>query len=83
MGSVLILDDATYHMSEKEEARLLAVLRRTGAATILTSKRWSAGRLADRIAVIKDGAVVEQGTHNDLMRQHSSYALEWHAMASP
>lgn len=83
MGSVLLLDDATVLLSEVEEAKLLRELRQTGAATILTSNKWATGRFADKIAVVKDGAIVESGTHNELIArgpQQSLYAAKWHAM---
>lgn len=85
VGSVLLLDDPTLHFSEVEEARLLLDLRQSRAATIITSNRWATGRFADRIAVIKDGAIVETGTHSELLNrgpQQSIYAAKWHAMTS-
>lgn len=85
VGSVLLLDDLTLHLSEAEEARLLQDLRKSGAATVITSNRWATGRFADRIAVIKDGAIVETGTHSELLNrgpQQSIYAAKWHAMTS-
>jgi ABC-type hemin transport system ATPase subunit len=83
VGSVLLLDDPTALLSEVDEAKLLKELRRTGAATIVTSNKWAAGRFGDHIAVVKDGAVVESGTHNELLArgpQQSLYAAKWHAM---
>jgi len=85
VGSVLLLDDLTLHLSEVEEGRILRDLRATGAATIITSNRWATGRFADKIAVLKDGAIVEFGTHAELMNrgpQNSIYAAKWHAMTS-
>jgi ABC-type hemin transport system ATPase subunit len=82
-GSVLLLDDATVLLSEVEEAKVLRELRQTGAATVLTSNKWATGRFADRIVVMKDGAIVESGTHNELIArgpQQSLYAAKWHAM---
>jgi ABC-type multidrug transport system fused ATPase/permease subunit len=83
IGSVLLLDDPTVLLSEVEEAKLLKELRQTGAATILTTNKWATGRFADHIAVLKDGAIVESGTHNELIArgpQQSLYAAKWHAM---
>jgi ABC-type multidrug transport system fused ATPase/permease subunit len=83
IGSILLLDDLTIHLSEIEEARLLQDLRSTGAATVLSSNRWATGRLVDKIAVVKDGAIVEFGTHAELMGrgpQQSIYAAKWYAM---
>ena len=83
IGSVLLLDDPTVLLSEIEEAKLLNELRQTGAATILSTNKWATGRFADQIAVIKDGAIVEIGTHNELLSrgtQQSLYAAKWQAM---
>jgi ABC-type cobalamin transport system ATPase subunit len=83
IGSVLLLDEPTVLLSEVEEAKLLRELRQTGAATILTTNKWATGRFADHIAVLKDGAIVESGTHNELIArgpQQSLYAAKWHAM---
>jgi len=85
IGSLLLLDDATTHLSEVEEARILRDLRKTGAACLLTSNRWATGRFADRIVVLKDGAIVESGTHSELLNrgpQQSLYAAKWHAMTT-
>lgn len=84
VGSVLILDDFTSHLSEAEEVRILRDLRESGAATVFASNRWAIGRLADRIAVMKDGSVVETGTHTELLLRgpkNSLYAAKWQAMA--
>jgi ABC-type multidrug transport system fused ATPase/permease subunit len=84
VGSILLLDDLTVWLSEVEEANLLKNLRQTGAATVFSSNKWSTGRFADRICVVKDGAVVESGTHDELLMrgpQQSLYAAKWHAMS--
>lgn len=83
MGSVLLLDDPTMLLTEVEEGKLLKDLRQTGAATIITTNKWATGRFADCIAVVKDGAIVESGSHNELIArgaQQSLYAAKWHAM---
>ena len=85
VGSLLLLDDLMTYLSEVDELKLLAALRRTGAATVFTSHKWASGRLADRIVVVKEGAVVESGTHNELLArgpQQSMYAAKWHAMTT-
>ncbi|GKY95502.1 hypothetical protein MPSEU_000511900 [Mayamaea pseudoterrestris] len=85
IGSILLLDDATAHFSEVDEARLLQELRRTGAAIVIASNRWATGRFVDRIVVLKDGAAMESGTHNQLLArgpQYSLYAAQWNAMAT-
>lgn len=84
MGSLLLLDDVTSGLSEIDEARLLKNLRQTGAAVVVSSNHWTAGRWADKIVVLRDGAVVESGTHGELLTRgaQSLYASNWHAMTS-
>jgi len=85
IGSLLLLDDVTAHANEVEEAVLIKALRATGAATLLTSNHWASGRHANRIVVMKDGAVVESGSHAELMQRgpaNSVYALRWKQMTS-
>lgn len=85
VGSIVLLDDVVSHLSEVEEARTIRDLRLTGASTILATNRWATGRFADRIVVVKDGTIVESGTHSELLNrgpQQSIYAAKWHAMTT-
>ncbi|TMW60932.1 hypothetical protein Poli38472_000974 [Pythium oligandrum] len=68
---VLLLDEATSALDNESERvvqesldRLLSLKKRT---TIIVAHRLSTIRNADLIAVTKDGAIVEQGTHDQLM----------------
>ena len=45
-----------------------------GTVTVLVSHRFSTVRMADLIVVISDGAIVEQGTHKDLLAAGGIYA---------
>jgi len=81
-GSLLLLDDVTNYFSEVEELKIIQALKKSGAATIFTSNKWASGRLADRVIVIQDGAIVESGNHNELLArgQQSLYGAKWLAM---
>lgn len=83
-GSLLLLDDITNYFSELEELKIIQALKKSGAATIFTSNKWASGRLADRVIVVKDGAIVETGNHNELLArgQQSLYGAKWLAMMS-
>merc|ERR1712070_929146 len=67
--SVLLLDEATSALdSESEQMVQHAIQNIRSTCTILTiAHRLSTVRHADRIIVIDDGTVCEQGTHDDLM----------------
>ncbi|GFH60771.1 hypothetical protein CTEN210_17247 [Chaetoceros tenuissimus] len=85
VGSILLLDDVTTHLDEITEAKLLKSLKNSGVATIITSKRWSVGRYASRIIVMKDGSIIESGTHSELMAKgadNSIYAAQWSKIMS-
>ena len=72
---ILILDDATSAVDAKVESDIQATLRRVmqGRTTLLVAHRRSTLRLADRIAVVDGGRVVDQGTHVELMDRCSLY----------
>ena len=73
---VLILDEATSHLDAVNEAvvqEALVSLART-RTTIVIAHRLSTVRAADRIVVLDEGRVVEQGRHEDLLHRRGLYA---------
>ncbi|HEY0192687.1 MAG TPA: ABC transporter transmembrane domain-containing protein [Kofleriaceae bacterium] len=73
---VLILDEATSNLDAESEAAVQAALVRLmhGRTTLIVAHRLSTVRDADRILVIDDGRVVEQGRHDELMARRGTYA---------
>ncbi|MCB0119487.1 MAG: ABC transporter ATP-binding protein, partial [Anaerolineales bacterium] len=67
--SVLILDEATSSVDTRTEARIQKSLLRLmqGRTSFVIAHRLSTIRDADNIIVIKDGEIVEQGTHQQLL----------------
>jgi ATP-binding cassette subfamily B protein len=79
--AVLLLDEATANLDLATEARVSAAMaavagRRT---TILIAHRLQTARTADRIVVLGQGRVLEQGTHDDLVARDGRYAAMWRA----
>jgi ABC-type bacteriocin/lantibiotic exporter with double-glycine peptidase domain len=72
--SILLLDEASSHLDVASEAELNANLERLRCTRVVIAHRLSAVRTADQILVLRDGRVVERGTHNELLRQRGIYA---------
>lgn len=75
-SQILILDEPTSAMDAKAEAELFERFHELakGRTAILISHRLSTVKMADRIFVIDRGQIVEQGTHDALMREEGLYA---------
>ncbi len=73
--SILILDEATSSVDTRTEARIQKALLRLmkGRTSFVIAHRLSTIRDADQLLVIKDGEIVERGTHAWLMKQHGFY----------
>lgn len=72
---VLILDEATSNLDAESEAAVQAALARLmkGRTTLIVAHRLSTVRDADRIVVIDDARIVEQGRHDELMERRGAY----------
>lgn len=73
---ILILDEPTSALDAETEASVLRALERLmiGRTTFIVAHRLSTIRTADRIAVMRDGVLVEQGTHDELLEASAVYA---------
>jgi ATP-binding cassette, subfamily B, bacterial len=73
---VLVLDEATSAVDISTERRIQAALRRLcqGRTALIIAHRLATIRDADRIAVIRDGEIVEIGDHQHLVARDGAYA---------
>lgn len=73
---VLILDDTFSAVDTITEAGILDKLRSAmrNRTTLIVSHRVSVARFADRIIVLQNGRIVEQGTHDELVVREGCYA---------
>ncbi len=81
---ILLLDEATSALDSRTEQDILATLRRVSEdrTTIAIAHRLSTIADADLINVMEKGRIVEQGSHNQLLRADGLYAEMWNRQQS-
>ncbi|QGV04753.1 ABC transporter ATP-binding protein [Lactobacillus acetotolerans] len=78
-SQILILDDALSAVDAKTETEILKSLRRErqGKTTMIAAHRLTSVMNADLILVLKNGQIVERGTHKQLLANNGWYADMW------
>lgn len=76
---ILILDEATAFADPDNEAKVQEAFSRLskGKTVIIIAHRLSSIVDADRICVLKDGSIAEEGTHETLLQKNGVYAHMW------
>jgi ATP-binding cassette, subfamily B, bacterial len=72
--AILLLDEATSHLDGVTESEVDQNLSQLTCTRIVIAHRLSTVRNADLILVVEQGAIVEQGTHDQLLAKHGHYA---------
>ena len=82
-AQIIILDEPTSSMDAKSEYAFFKRLRALahGRTAILISHRFSSIRMADPIFMLKDGKIIEEGSHEELMHYDGLYAHLFHLQA--
>lgn len=76
---IVLLDEATSAMDSQTEAKIQNALKRLtkGRTTLLIAHRLSTVVDADKILVVHNGRIVEEGTHKSLLELHGRYFELW------
>lgn len=76
---IMIFDEATSSLDSASEKAILSALRDAakGHTSLVIAHRLSTIVDADEILVVNEGAIVEQGTHDDLLAKDGEYASLW------
>jgi ATP-binding cassette subfamily B protein len=80
---LVVLDEPSSALDPLAEAALIEQFRRIiqGRSAIIVSHRLSSVQLADRIYVMADGRIVEEGSHDELLKRGGAYAGLFNAQA--
>jgi len=83
-AQILILDEPTASLDAKSEQRIFQQFAELtqNKLSLLISHRFSTVRMADRILVLEDGRIAEEGRHSQLMAREGKYAEMFELQAS-
>ena len=78
---ILLLDEATSSLDSISEARIMSTIKQlkksSTTTTIIVAHRLSTIKDCDKIFVLKEGVIVEQGKHSELLAEKGVYSQMW------
>lgn len=82
-AKILLLDEPTSAIDPIQESRLYETFLRAaeGRTCVIITHRLGLAKIADRVIVLKEGKVVENGSHKELLERGGEYSRMWEAQA--
>lgn len=82
-ADIYILDEPTSALDPLAEARIFETIEKNSAdkTIFFISHRFSSSKIADKIIFLKDGQIIEEGTHDELIRLNGEYAYMFNSQA--
>lgn len=82
-AGIVVLDEPTSSLDPLAEAELFRKMRNLleGRSAVIISHRFSTVQMADRICVLEGGRIIEQGSHEELLRLNGLYARMFRTQA--
>ncbi len=82
-AKILLLDEPTSAIDPIQESRLYETFLRAaeGRTCVIITHRLGLAKIADRVIVLKEGKVVENGNHKELLERGGEYSRMWEAQA--
>jgi len=82
---ILILDDSTSSVDAETEAEIQEALERLleNRTTLIITQKVSSARYADKIIVIEEGEIIEEGSHDELMAKGGIYTKIYNTQKDP
>ena len=82
-AEIVVLDEPSSALDPKTETAIFSKLKKLmkGRSALIISHRYSTVRMADKILVLDKGQIIEQGSHEDLIKENGKYSKLYKSQA--